>query len=88
MYGIMLIENISEQENKAEKMRDWKLEFKQAIMKYLEEAQIFYIESELDEILKFTMKKEFKKILSKKYEQWTEEEMIEICNIVKNITTS
>ncbi len=70
MYGLMLIEKHCEENNQSDKMSTMKREFTQETIQYLERKQIFYIESELEEILKFNISKEYSKVLLKDFYKW------------------
>lgn len=69
-------------------MSTMKEKFTQETIQYLERKQIFYIESELEEILKFNMNEEFCRVLLKEYDKWPMEKMEDIFGIVKRIQES
>ncbi len=81
LYGLMLIEQ-KLKNSEQEKITKIKKEFTEKIIDYLEEEQIFYIKSEMDEILNIDMTTELQKVLLKEYDQWSSqmEDILEILN--------
>lgn len=87
MYGLMRIEIEAEEKNKdIITLQSWKTEFMQEIIKYLEKNQIFYMKETLEEILKFDMNKEFRRVLIEKYKHWPNNVMQDIFKILENVT--
>ena len=85
MYGLMMIENWSTENQQTTKLPNLKKDFTKKMISYLEENEIFYIESELEEILHFNINKEFRSVLLKSFSDW-ETQMPDILKLVNEVT--
>ena len=85
MYGLMMIENHCKKTKQVSKISTMKRQFIEETIQYLEKKKIFYIKSELEEILKLNMNEEFRRVLLKEYHEWPREKMEDVLEIVNQI---